>query len=153
MKFSFKANSLFRVRVKTTEDFKSMTEGVMVSYDRSKDEIAVKRYIRDSSWIQGSGEAVLAGYLESDPRTDQFEDIQWDWTGKSASFYELAQSGGDLKLPVRSIHPDDFDWRIMQELYKRYEEWYRSGKPDWKDKKFKADLRDYEQREVRPWCR
>ena len=65
MKFSFKANSLFRVRVKTSEDFKSVTEGVMVSYDRNKDEIAVKRYIRDSSWVQGSDEAVLVGYLES----------------------------------------------------------------------------------------
>ena len=141
MKFAFQRHSLFRIRMIDSDEYRSVTYGVMVSYARESDVIAVKRYIRDSSDMQGgSDEAVLDGFLDSDPSTDQVEDIQWDWKGDSRDFFKLAKSGVDMKVPVRSMHPDDFDWRIMKELYKRYQEWFTAGKPDWKDKKFELKL-------------
>lgn len=86
-----------------------------------------------------SDEAVLGGYLESDPVFDMFADIQWDWVGKASAFAKLAKRNADMKIPARRMHPQDFDRKIVAELYKRFTQWYDSGKPPWTDKKFPLD--------------
>jgi hypothetical protein len=82
-------------------------------------------------------QAVLAGYLESDPITYQFAEIQWDWVGKAGALAELARHKADMLIPERRMHPDDFDHGIVAEMYKRFYQWYESGKPAWKDKIFR----------------
>lgn len=132
MAFSFKRHSLFRVG---KWDELADSSAIMVSYDEKSDRVFVKRYQHSSE--EGSDEAVLAGYLESDPITCQFAEIQWDWVGKASALAELAKHKADMMIPERRMHPDDFDREIVAEMYKRFCQWYECGKPAWKDKIFR----------------
>ncbi len=133
MAFSFKKHSLFRVGKWDRSMYD--TTAVMVTYDKTTDRIFIKRYQHSSE--MDSDDAVLGGYLESDPVSDMFVDIQWDWVGKASAFAKLAKRNADMKIPARRMHPEDFDREIVAELYKRFTQWYESGKPAWKDKKFR----------------
>ena len=140
MAFSFKKHSLFRVG--KWDDLYGDTAAVMVSYDKLSDRVFIKRYQHSSD--EGSDEAVLAGYLESDPVSNMFIDIQWDWVGKASAFAELARQKADMKIPERRMHPDDFDREVVAEMYKRFYQWYECGKPAWKDKIFRLKSKKQE---------
>lgn len=129
MAFQFKKYSLFRVGFWDEWE----TNAIMVSYDRLRDVVRVKRY--DHCSCYGSEEAVLDGDFRNAPHSDKFSDIVWDWEGSCDRFAEIAKKKIDYKVTMRTIRSNDYDVVIVQNLYAIFLEWLRNGKPAWKDKK------------------
>ncbi len=129
MAFRFEKHCLFRVGIWDEWE----TNAIMVSYDRSKDIVRLKRYNHCSCY--GSEDAVLDGSVHNPPPSDRFRDIVWDWEGSCDKFAEIAQKKKDYRLPIRKIRRNDYDFHLVQNLYAVFLEWIRGGKPIWRDKK------------------
>ncbi|CAL5225063.1 g7841 [Coccomyxa viridis] len=134
MRFSFGEHALFRVGV--FDEYE--TTAAMVAYDRPTGTVAVKRYYHCSCF--GSADAVLGGTEGTEPSSRDVSSIEWDWQGPSDALADMARGQRHLRFPRRKLQDKDFDYAVMSELYKRYVQWVREDKPDWRNRKFKLAL-------------